>query len=67
MKKKNEVDRLGVEADKFTDSAYRNISAQPVLAYTLFTNNRNLFFILRWEALNCSLKIIDLKRRTTSI
>lgn len=35
---------LGVEVDKFKDNAYRNIFTQPVLAYTLFTNHRNLFF-----------------------
>ncbi len=35
---------LGVEVDKFTDNAYRSIFTQPVLAYTIFTNHRNLFF-----------------------
>jgi hypothetical protein len=35
---------IGAEVDKFTDNAYRNIFTQPVLAYTLFTNHRNLFF-----------------------
>ncbi|HAN49846.1 MAG TPA: hypothetical protein DCQ08_02395 [Amoebophilaceae bacterium] len=35
---------LGAEVDKFKDNAYRNIFTQPVVAYTLFTNHRNLFF-----------------------
>ena len=35
---------LGVEVDKLTESTYRNIATQPVVAYTLFSNRRNLFF-----------------------
>lgn len=35
---------LGVEVDKFTNTTYRNIATQPVIAYTLFSNRRNLFF-----------------------
>jgi len=35
---------LGVEVDKLTDTTYRNVATQPVLAYTLFSNHSNLFF-----------------------
>jgi hypothetical protein len=35
---------LGVEVDKLTDTTYRSIATQPVVAYTLFSNRRNLFF-----------------------
>ena len=33
---------IGGEVDKFTDNAYSNIFTQPVLAYTMFTNYRNV-------------------------
>jgi hypothetical protein len=35
---------LGEEVDSFTKSTYRNIATQHVVAYTLFSNRRNLFF-----------------------
>ena len=34
---------IGGEVDKFTDNAYRSIFTQPGLAYTIFTNYRNVF------------------------
>ena len=34
---------IGGEIDKFTDNDYRNIFTQPVLAYTIFTNYKNVF------------------------
>ena len=34
---------IGGEVDKFTDNAYSNIFTQPGVAYTIFTNYRNVF------------------------